>query len=170
MATHIAFLRAVNVGGTGKLPMETLRCMCAEAGFENPRTYIASGNLVFESEKASEDACAILEQKLENYAGKPVGVIVRSPADVKAICENNPFPDAPGNKVIALLLPDTATPADTANVKHQQDEQIIASNREIYVHYASGQGKSRLKLEAQDRGTARNMNTLSKVYSLATTP
>ncbi len=170
MAAHIAFLRAVNVGGTGKLPMETLRAMCTEAGFENPRTYIASGNLVFESGKDADEVCAILEQKLANFAGKPVGVIMRSPEDIRAICENNPFPDAPGNKVIALLMPDTAMPANTENVKHQSDEQIIASNREIYVHYPGGQGKSRLKLEAQDRGTARNMNTLSKVYSLATTP
>ena len=52
--------------------------MSAEAGFENPRTYIASGNLVFESEKTAEDACAILEQKQESYAGKPVGVIMRA--------------------------------------------------------------------------------------------
>lgn len=142
--------------------------MCVEAGFENPRTYIASGNLVFESEKSATEVCAILEQKLESYAGKPVGVIMRSPEDVKSICENNPFPEASGSKVIAILLPDPATSEDIGAAKYRSTEQIIAGTCEIYVHYIDGQGRSRLKLPAQDRGTARNMNTLSKVYALAT--
>jgi hypothetical protein len=60
METYIALLRAVNVGGTGKLPMAELRAMCEDAGFRDVRTYIASGNVVFRSAKrvAGVKACA----------------------------------------------------------------------------------------------------------------
>ena len=61
MPTHIALLRAVNVGGTGKLPMAGLRAMAGQIGFDNPRTYIASGNLVFESAMTADEARAALE-------------------------------------------------------------------------------------------------------------
>ena len=47
MTVYIALLRAVNVGGTGKLPMEQLVELCAGAGFTGARTYIASGNVIF---------------------------------------------------------------------------------------------------------------------------
>ena len=170
MATHIAFLRAVNVGGTGKLPMDTLKQMCADAGFSNPRTYIASGNLAFETDTSADQARIVLEQVLEDFAGKPVGVIMHSPQSVKEISQNNPFPEAPGNKVIALLIDRPVTPEDASSVKNQSSEQIVLGDREIYVYYPDGQGRSRLKLDAQDHGTARNMNTLEKVYSLATRP
>jgi uncharacterized protein (DUF1697 family) len=52
MTRYIALLRAVNVGGTGKLPMAELRSMCESVGFTNVRTYIASGNVVFDSKLA----------------------------------------------------------------------------------------------------------------------
>lgn len=142
--------------------------MCTDAGFENPRTYIASGNLVFESGKAQKDVCAILEQKLADYAGKPVGVIMRSAENLKDILENNPFPEAPGNKVIALLLNTQAPENAEESAQNRTNEVIIPSGCEIYVNYPDGQGQSRLKLSEQSVGTARNMNTISKVYSLAT--
>ena len=50
MATYIALLRAVNVGGTGKLPMADLKGLCEKAGFKGVRTYIASGNVVFDAD------------------------------------------------------------------------------------------------------------------------
>src|SRR5207244_5539869 len=80
MAAFIALLRAVNVGGTGKLPMSELKAMCEELGFGSVRTYIASGNVVFTSRKSEAAIKAALEKRLEAYAGKPVGVLVRSAA------------------------------------------------------------------------------------------
>ena len=74
----IALLRAVNVGGTGKLPMAELKAMAEELGFENAQTYIASGNLIFASD-ASEDAIREkLDRLIEQEAGKRLGVVVRS--------------------------------------------------------------------------------------------
>ena len=78
MTSFVALLRAVNVGGTGKLPMSDLKAICEELGFGTVRTYIASGNVVFTSRKSEAAVKAELEKRLAAYAGKPVGVLVRS--------------------------------------------------------------------------------------------
>ena len=97
MGTHVALLRAVNVGGTGKLPMATLVKMCAELGFERARTYIASGNAVFSSRLRERKIKALLEERLADYAGKPVGVLVRSAEEMAAALAANPFRSVPSH-------------------------------------------------------------------------
>src|SRR5882757_1229406 len=78
MGAFVALLRAVNVGGTGKLPMGELKAMCEELGFGAVRTYIASGNVVFTSRVSESAIKSALEKRLATYAGKPVGVMERS--------------------------------------------------------------------------------------------
>ena len=99
MNTFIALLRAVNVGGTGKLPMQDLRSICEAAGFLEARTYIASGNVVFQASTPEAEVKAALEQALAKYAKKPIGVLVRTAAEMEQVLARNPFPDAPGNRV-----------------------------------------------------------------------
>ena len=89
--THIALLRAVNVGGTGKLPMAALRAMAEELGFTQVRSYIASGNLLLQSPMSATEVRVALEARLLRFAGKPVGVVVRSPANLAAVLAANPF-------------------------------------------------------------------------------
>ena len=91
METFVALLRAVNVGGTGKLPMSELKLMCKSLGFVNVQTYIASGNVVFNTDLDDEKLKSVLEAKLAEYAGKAVGAHVRSAAELKAVLEANPF-------------------------------------------------------------------------------
>src|SRR5258707_5424610 len=98
MTAFVALLRAVNVGGTGKLPMSDLKEMCEALGFEGVRTYIASGNVVFVSRKSEAAVKAALEARLKTYAGKPVGVLVRTAAEMQAVLKNNPFPKPPANR------------------------------------------------------------------------
>jgi uncharacterized protein (DUF1697 family) len=167
MTAFVALLRAVNVGGTGKLPMTELTAICEAAGFAKVRTYIASGNVVFES-KASEAAVkAALEKRLKAYAGKEVGVAVRTAAEIKAVIENNPFPKAAPNRTLAIFL--DAPPAADAldHAKNVADEEMRLGAREIYVHYGEGMGQSRLKIPAAAAGTARNMNTIAKLAEMA---
>ena len=111
MAAFVALLRAVNVGGTGKLPMSELKAMCEELGFGSVRTYIASGNVVFTSRKSEAAIKSALEKRLAAYAGKPVGVMVRSAAEMAQVAADNPFPKAAPNRTMALFL-DKAPPAD----------------------------------------------------------
>jgi uncharacterized protein (DUF1697 family) len=167
LTSYVALLRAVNVGGTGKLPMADLRAMAEKAGFAKVRTYIASGNLVFESDSEERAVKAALETALEAHAGKPVGVVVRTGDEMAAIVAANPFPDAPANRTVAIFL-DTPPPPDIlAGVSGCQSEEIAPGLREIYVHYPEGQGASKLKIPTARTGTARNLNTVATLAEWA---
>jgi uncharacterized protein (DUF1697 family) len=168
MQTYIALLRAVNVGGTGKLPMAELKAMGEQAGFANVRTFIASGNLMFESKQTEKQVTAALASRLAAYAGKPVGVLVRTGTEMAAVLAANPFAGEPPNRVMAIFL-DGAPPADTLDhVTGRKGERIALGRREIYVHYVDGMADSRLKIAAASAGTARNMNTVAKLTAMAT--
>ncbi|WP_050628735.1 DUF1697 domain-containing protein [Bradyrhizobium viridifuturi] len=167
MPRYVALLRAVNVGGTGKLPMTELKAMCVDAGFADVETYIASGNVVFSSKLGAAKVKAALEQRLQAYGGKPVGVAIRSADEIAAVLKANPFPKAPPNFTVAIFL-DEPPPKDALkDVKGQQDEQMRLGKREIYVAYGSGMGRSKLKIPAAASGTARNINTIAKLAELA---
>ena len=170
MTAFVALLRAVNVGGTGKLPMSELKTMCEDAGFEHVRTYIASGNVVFASKKTAAQVKAALESRLQAYAGKPVGVHVRTAAELAAVAAANPFPKEAPNRVVAIFL-DTVPPANTlGTATGLTDEVVKLGKREIYVHYGDGMADSKLKIPAAKTGTARNMNTVAKLAEMAAKP
>jgi uncharacterized protein (DUF1697 family) len=167
MTPYVALLRAVNVGGTGKLPMAELKAMCDAAGFEQARTYIASGNVVFSSNLSEAEAKIELEKRLQEYAGKPIVVIVRSAAELAAVLKNNPFPEAAPNRNFVYFL-EEAPPSDTIEqVRHHRDEELKLGTREIYVHYGNGIGNSKLVIPAAKLATARNMNTIAKLAAMA---
>jgi uncharacterized protein (DUF1697 family) len=167
LTVYVALLRAVNVGGTGKLPMADLRAMAQEAGFANARTYIASGNLVFDSDADEAAVKAALEAALEAYAGKPVGVVVRTGPQMAAVAAANPFPAAPANRTVAIFLDAPPPPEFLAGVSGRLAEEIAPGVREIYVHYPGGQGESKLRIPAARAGTARNLNTVAKLAEWA---
>ena len=164
---YVALLRAVNVGGTGKLPMTELKAMCEAVGFLSVRTYIASGNVVFQSTKTEAQVKATLEKALSAYSGKPAGVMVRTAAEMAEVLENNPFSKMPGNRTVAYFL-DAKPSADALEtVTNQTSEQLRLGVREIYGYYPDGQGDSKLKIPAAKNGTARNMNTIAKLAEMA---
>ncbi|WP_108680816.1 DUF1697 domain-containing protein [Methyloceanibacter sp. wino2] len=167
MTAFAALLRAVNVGGTGKLPMRDLVTMCERAGFSSPRTYIASGNVVFSSDAKEDDVKDKLEEALETYAGKPVAVLVRTVDELSAILTDNPFPGASPNKVMVLFLDDAPSARDIDAVSALKNETLHLGKREIYIHYPDGMGRSKLKVPAAAHGTVRNMNTVAKITAMA---
>lgn len=167
MGSFVALLRAVNVGGTSKLPMSDLKDISEELGFAAVRTYIASGNVVFTSRKSEAAIKAALEARLETYARKPIGVVVRTAAEMAQVLADNPFPKAAPNRTVAVFL-DSAPPPDTlAGMRGQRNEHIELGRREIYVHYADGIAKSKLVIAAAKTGTARNMNTVAMLARMA---
>lgn len=167
MKTWIVLLRAVNVGGTGKLPMAELRAMCEHAGFTDVRTYIASGNVVLRSMSTVAQVKATLEAALQRYAGKPVGVLVRTPAEMATVLADNPFPQAAGNRATVIFLDDALAADALDTVSHRADEEIVLGKREIYVHYGEGMADSKLRIRAAKSGTARNMNTVARLVAMA---
>jgi uncharacterized protein (DUF1697 family) len=167
MPVFVVLLRAVNVGGTGKLPMGDLKRLCEKVGFRNVRTYIASGNVVAERGGAEDKVKAALEAELQAYAGKPVGVIVRTAAEMAQVVAKNPFPDRAANYTVAIFLNHAPPPDALKNVKGQANEEIRLGVREIYVHYPDGMGRSKLRILTAIDGTARNMNTVAKLAAMA---
>jgi uncharacterized protein (DUF1697 family) len=164
MRGWVALLRGVNVGGINKLPMERLKALGELAGFANVRTYIASGNLVFDSD-ASEGTCRErLEAAIEAEFGKRLGVLVRSAEEMAKIVAANPFADCPGNRVVAIFIDG---PLSLEGVKHHTNERLELGDRAIYAHYPDGQGVSKLAIPAAKHGTARNMNTVAKLAEMA---
>lgn len=168
MTGYVALLRAVNVGGTGKLPMAVLSDLCEAAGFTQVRTWIASGNVVFESGLSEDQVRSALAEKLRAHAGKPVGVIVRTAAEVGGVLARNPFADSPGNRVMALFV-DGPLPDDPLDgVTGIRNEQIRLGKRELFILYPDGMANTRLRIPSEKHGTARNMNTVASLTRMAT--
>jgi uncharacterized protein (DUF1697 family) len=168
VTVYVGLLRAVNVGGTSKLPMAELKGIAGKLGFENARTYIASGNLLFTSRLGELKVRTMLEKALAPHMGRHVPVLVRTAAEIAAVAEANPFKDAPGNRVLAIFLND-APPKDALGYARGHDgERLALGTREIYVDYCGALlGRSKLKIPAAVPGTARNMNTVGKLAELA---
>ncbi|MGH8782487.1 DUF1697 domain-containing protein [Paraburkholderia sp.] len=167
MTTYIALLRAVNVGGTGKLPMAELRSICESIDCTDVRTYIASGNVVFASRLSKAGVKKKLEAALEAWAGKPVGVAIRTGPEMAAVLAANPFASAAPNRTVAIFL-DGPPPTDAlAHMNGQRNEEVALGTHEIYVHYGDGMGNSKLKIPAAKAGTARNINTIATLAEWA---
>lgn len=167
MTVYVALLRAVNVGGTGKLPMATFRSLCEEAGFTKVRTVVASGNVVLESRLAEHSVKALLEARLQAHLGAPVRALVRTRQAMRSVHDDNPFAGRPANRTIVLFLDEA--PAADANKRatHRTTEEIAGGKRELYCFYPDGMGQSKLALPEMKVGTARNMNTVAKLVEIA---
>lgn len=111
MPVHVALLRAVNVGGTGSLPMADLKTICEGLGFADVKTYIQSGNVLFRSDLPAADAAAMLDSALQEKLGKAPGVMIRTGAQLQAIADQAPFPDAKPNLLLVVFLREPA-PSD----------------------------------------------------------
>lgn len=166
MKRMVALLRGVNIGGTGKLPMAELVAMCVDAGFENVRTYIASGNVVFSSRISAQRAQKALEDRLLRYAGKPVRVFIRDAAAMQRILDGNPFADRDPKYTAAIFLDAKPPPDALQHATGVNGEEMRLGEREIYVYYGQGMGRSKLKIPAAKASTARNMNTVVKLCEL----
>jgi uncharacterized protein (DUF1697 family) len=176
MTTYIALLRGVNVGGN-QLKMERLRAICASLGFENARTYLQSGNVVFEANGSSSKVVKALEEKLAGETRLPVRVLVRSGSDLKRLIAKNPF--LKSNSVDRARLHVTflsESPAAAAlkrlGALDASQDEFRAAGTEIYLHCPTGYGRSKLSNNNLERllsltGTTRNWNTVNTLAEMA---
>ena len=172
MTTFIALLRGINVGGNKKIAMADLRAIAADLGFENPRTLLNSGNLVFRSAKTAPAIEKQLESKLD------CDVIVRTADEWKAIVANNPFKDAarrdPGHLIVACLREAPKKGAIEALRNAIVGREVVElRGRDAYFIYPDGQGTSKLtntviEKNLGTRATARNWNTVRKLLDVVT--
>ncbi len=167
MTTLIALLRAVNVGGAGKLLMVDLRALCEKAGFTDVRTYIQSGNVVFSSKRTAGQARVTLEAALSKRLDRATQVIVRTADDLDAVIAANPFPEAEPNRLLVVFLSREESSSELDGWEIPGSERFELVGRELFIHYPEGIGQSKLKTPFVDRGTARNLNTVRALVAMA---
>ncbi len=181
MPTCIALLRAVNVGGTGKLPMADFRALLENLGYKRVETYIQSGNAVFETTARPEKVASDIAKALEKLLGANVGVIVRTTDQLKRLIDSNPYATeaaANGALVHAAFLAgpagkeaEPALAAIVAKYPTRRDRYVLASDT-IYFHFPDGAGETKFTGKTLDKaigviGTGRNWNTILKLYEMA---
>lgn len=167
MAVYVALLRGINVGGSGILGMTDLVAVCRKLEFANPQTYIQSGNVIFECALRGEAAGHKLEEALHAKMGKKIDVMIRTPAELRATLEANPFPDREPNRVAVFFLQGKPPVEQLHGLAGPAGEQVSPGRREVYVYYPEGMGRSKLKLPLDGAvATVRNINTVAKLTAL----
>lgn len=147
--------------------MADLKALCTKLGFHEVETYIASGNVVFCSDMAMAKVQEQLKRSLSSYAGKDLGLFVRTAAQMQAVLSGNPFANKEPRFTYALFL-DEKPSVDAVNTcRGRTREELRLGKREIYVYYPAGMGQSRLQIPAARSGTARNMNTVAKLVEMS---
>jgi uncharacterized protein (DUF1697 family) len=180
MSVFIALLRAVNVGGTGKLPMKDLKAACEAAGLVKVQTYIASGNLVFESPLSSGQVKELIATILAEQFGLTKNhTIIRTPEQLAAAIEAGPFADSVAVKPAGVMLQFLeAPPSDPAacgeTLAKWGPERLHLAGEHLYIDYSTGPGAADTKLTPaflerilKVPGTARNWNTVQKLLEMA---
>jgi uncharacterized protein (DUF1697 family) len=177
MAVFVALLRAVNVGGTGKLPMQDLRAACEGAGFRRVSTYIASGNVVLETDKSATAVKRLIRELLRDQFGLTKNhVLVRTPGQLARVIARNPFVAAAAERPNLLMVNflDGLPPPAAAGALAAYDgpERLHLAGDHLYVDYAEGVARSKLTPAFLDKAlrvpaTSRNWNTTNKLLDMA---
>ena len=176
MKTYVALLRGLNVGGNSSLPMKELVSQLENLGLRNVRTYIQSGNAVFQSEE--EDA-PVLSNKIRAAIKKSRGfepqVLLLEPEEIERAVESNPFPEAESEPktLHAHFLASTPKNPDLdalESIKSDR-ERFVLKDGVFYLHAPDGIGRSKLAANAEKllgvSATARNWRTVRKLMEMA---
>lgn len=174
MSKYIAFLRAVNVGGKNLIKMEILRDVFAKLGFENVKTYINSGNVIFETVKSDDKLLADrIEQAIETAFSLKIKVMVRTMAEIEEIIKNNPFKGQFANdKELHIIFLSEELSAEKKNLllsKNNDFEMFAVRNREMLCLLRisvldSLLGKKYIDNKLKTPATARNWRTINKIF------
>lgn len=174
-ATYAALVRGINVANT-QISMERLRKLCAACGFEDVRTYIQSGNIVFSSGESAPACRTALAARLQRELGKPVGVIVRSARDLAGVVAKNPFLKEKGVETERLHVAFLAQKpkADRMKALGAVDwgrDRFGYTGKDLYLYCPDGFGRSKLATTFERMlgvgATVRNWNTVSKLLEMA---
>lgn len=176
MPIQLALLRGINVGGHRKLPMATLRELCAGLGWTDVATWVQSGNVMFGASGTPAALAAQLQQAIERRCGFDVDVVVRSKAQWQKHVAANPFAAAAkaAPDRVLLAIGAKAPPAAAAAGLQQRGaagEQVQVAGGALWFHYPDGVGRSKLTPVLIDRlcgtpMTARNCNTAWQLLAM----
>jgi uncharacterized protein (DUF1697 family) len=169
----VALLRAVNLGARNKVPMAELRAQLEQAGYENVRTYIASGNVVLDGPRTRPKLAGELERLIADAFGVDTTVILRTPAQLEAVLAGHPFGNDTSHSHVVFLAAKPASGAARrfADVDPSPDRAELVG-ADVYLRYSAGVQGSRLsaaRLERllEVRATHRNWRTVAALAELA---
>jgi uncharacterized protein (DUF1697 family) len=173
MILQLALLRGINVGGKNKLPMRDLSALFVEAGCENVRTFIQSGNVVFTANaRVSKNLSGVLAAKIEERFGLRVPVILRTAEQLRDVVSNNPYPHL-ADMLHVVFLADRPSPAKIGSLDPHRSppDTFIVRGQEIYLHLPNGAGNSKLTNAWFDSklstvSTARNWRTVNSLLEM----
>jgi uncharacterized protein (DUF1697 family) len=166
MKTYIALFRGINVGGNNKVIMKELVSVMHDYGFKNVRTYIQSGNVVFDSELKPEEELSSLVEK--HFGFKPA-VMILTTEYLKIANENNPFSHSEGKACHFYFCDEEINALDTEKLEalKEETEEYAVKGKVFYLHAPSGIGRSKLAANVEKciglPVTARNLNTVLKL-------
>jgi uncharacterized protein (DUF1697 family) len=176
MTPQIALLRAVNVGGI-KVSMADLKALLVDLGFEDVRTLLNSGNIVFRGKTTGADLEKLLETEFAKRAGRPTEFFVRTAEEWNSIVDRNPMIDEarrdPGHLLVVVLKrAPTNRQVDALRGAIVGPEVVEADGRQAYIYYPAGVGQSKLTAKLIEKqlgspGTGRNWNTVLKLAAMA---
>jgi uncharacterized protein (DUF1697 family) len=174
--TYIALLRGINVSGQKIIKIEELRKLFESLGFENVKTYIQSGNVIFNSRiDSAEKIVKSVEKKIKEVYSFDVTVIIRTRDELSTIIKSNPFSKTnPAEKLYVLFLSDIANNDNVEKLLpyKSKTEEFRLIGKEIYLYYPDGYGKSKLTNNIFEsklgvKATTRNWNTVNKLFEMS---
>jgi uncharacterized protein (DUF1697 family) len=177
MPTYIAMLRGINVGGNNTVKMEHLRKSFEGLGYRNVKTYILSGNVIFDARKVS--AASLSEEigaRMLRDFGFSVPVLLRTPKEMERIIRDNPFLKQIGiddSKLHVTFLADVAPEAAEMSLKPlaANPERFHVKGREVYLYCPNGYGRTRLSNNGIEKklgvgATTRNWKSVNALLAL----
>jgi uncharacterized protein (DUF1697 family) len=177
-ATHLALLRGINVGGKNKLPMKDLLDMFVEAGCKDVRTYIQSGNVVFNaSPRVFSRVADQITTMIAGRFGYRTPVILQTAPQLRDVLSGNPFLTAETNEkaLYVMFLAHTPTPADIDKLDPDRSpgDSFIVRGQVVYLHLPNDVAGTKLTNAYFDSklgtiGTSRNWRTVTKLLELMT--
>lgn len=174
MKTYIALLRGINVSGQKKILMADLRELLENAGLDQVRTYIQSGNVVFNSVLEPNECETIVFNAIQKHYGWDVPILVRTSEDIAKVLKNCPFSGDKKEKSYFTLLHSKPNEdhINKAKKASNANEEFVITPQCVYMFYASGAGKAKLTLNWFERNlgvkaTSRNFRTLTKLLQMA---
>jgi uncharacterized protein (DUF1697 family) len=175
MSTYISMLRGINVGGQKKVGMKELKELYESLGFGRVRTYIQSGNVVFDYPHSDPSTLVSkIERGIEGRFGFKVPVVVRTRDELQRLITNTPFVGKDESKVhVTFLSAEPAAPGED-EISRAKDgaEEYSISGREIYLFCPNGYGVTKLSNALFERklkvpATTRNWRTVNALLSMA---
>jgi uncharacterized protein (DUF1697 family) len=175
LTTYIALLRGINVGGKAKLPMKELSALLGELGCASVRTYIQSGNVVFQRAEADRSR---LSRQIAAEIGRRHGftpeILLLGPDELERAMTSNPFPEAesePTSLHLGFLVSAPSDPdLDTLEALKSESERFRLIDAVFYLHAPAGIGRSRLAARAERLlgvpMTDRNWRTVAKLREM----